>query len=207
MSLCCAQGTPRYPQKCTLPELRGPSGQPWKSINFQASLQGNKGHENWSQGHPKSWKNDLGITRNPISAKVDFCNTFHAKCLFLQSRTPRFRSQNHSNNWPGSKHEKRHLFWSKVPEKLSKWGPEIHPKSIKIKVWTPRRPSCIPRSPWIAPMVPQGAKVEAPGMPNDWFWEPKVTISVSKIKVIWKNMIWKPTSRNQRASTHFSRGT
>ena len=31
-----------------------PPGHPCKSINFQASLQGNRGHENWSQGHPKS---------------------------------------------------------------------------------------------------------------------------------------------------------
>ena len=56
-----------------------------KLINFQANLQGNKSHENWSQGYPKSWKIDPEIIRNPISAKVVFCNTFIAKCLFLQS--------------------------------------------------------------------------------------------------------------------------
>ena len=61
---------------------------PWKFINFRASLQGNKSYSNWSQGHPKSWKIDPGIKRNPISAKVDFCNTSHAKCMFFQSQTP-----------------------------------------------------------------------------------------------------------------------
>ena len=68
---------------------------PWKVINFQASLQGNKSHENLSQGHPKSWKIDPGIIRNPISAKDDFCNTSLAKCLFLQSQTPKFKPKNH----------------------------------------------------------------------------------------------------------------
>ncbi len=54
-------------------------------------------------------------------------------------------------------------------------------------------------------MVPQGAKVEAPGLPNDRFGPPKVTISVSKIKDICKKVTWKLASRNQRACTHFSR--
>ena len=31
------------------------------------------------------------------------------------------------------------------------------------------------------PMVPLGVKLEAPGLPNDWFWVPKVTVSVSKM--------------------------
>ena len=38
---------------------------------------------------------------------------------------------------PGNKQEKnmekkQQLCWPNVPEKLPKWGPEIHPKSIKI---------------------------------------------------------------------------
>ncbi len=47
-----------------------------------------------------------------------------------------------------------------MPEQLSKWGPEIYPKSIKIKVWTPRCPLAYSHVPWIAPMVPKDAKVE-----------------------------------------------
>ena len=34
---------------------------------------------------------DPGIKRNPIAAKVDFCNTTLAKCLVFQSQTPKFR--------------------------------------------------------------------------------------------------------------------
>ena len=71
-----------YPRPGMTPKSR------WKFINFRAGLQGNKSHENWSQGHPKSWKIDPGIMRNPISTKVDFCNTFHAKCMSFQMKSP-----------------------------------------------------------------------------------------------------------------------
>ena len=105
----------------------------WKFINFRASLQGNKSHENWSQGYSKSWKIDPGIMRNPISTKVDFCNTFHAKCLFLQSRTPKFRPKNHQKKQPGNRYEKISFFCLKMPKKLSEWVPKIDKKSIKSK--------------------------------------------------------------------------
>ena len=118
-------GTGRYHPRCTCPELRGPSRQPWKSINFQASLQGNKCHENWSQGHPKSWKIEPEIMRNPISAKVDFCNTFHAECLFLQSRTPEFIPKNHQKKQPGNRYEKKNV------QKYSKSSQNRFPKSTK----------------------------------------------------------------------------
>ena len=160
--------------RCTCPELRGPSGQPWKSINFQASLQGNKSHENWSQGHLKSWKNDPGIIRNPISAKVDFCNTFHAKCLFFQSQTPKFRPKNQQKKQPGNRYEKIFFFGPKMPKKLSEWFPKIIKKSTKSKPGPHRVLPCALQCPRIVPWssqdrprVLQDAIVEAPSMPND----------------------------------------
>ena len=59
---------------------------------------------------------------------------------------------------------KKHKFCSKVPEKLSKWGPEINLKSIKIRLWIPGCPFCcsygLPGLPQGAKVVPQGAKME-----------------------------------------------
>ena len=106
--------------------------------------------------------------RNPISAKVDFCNTFHAKCLFLQSQPPNFRPKNHQKKQPGNRYEK--TTWSKSTKKTLKTGPLSHQKIDKIRAWTSQGPSlCPPMSqdrprivPQDRPRVPQDAKVEAP---------------------------------------------
>ena len=75
---------------------------PWKVIKFEASLQGNRSHENWFQGRPKSW--------NLTTLEADFCNTSLAKCLVFQSRTPRSRPKNHQKRQPGNKHEQKTPF-------------------------------------------------------------------------------------------------
>ena len=82
------------------------SGVPPKFIKFQASPQGNKSYENWSQGNQKSWEIDPGIMGNPICAKVDFCNTSLAKCLVFRARTPRFRPKYHQKRQPGNRYKK-----------------------------------------------------------------------------------------------------
>ena len=120
----------------------GASGQPGKVIKFQASLQGNKRHVNWSQVHQKSWKIDSGIMRNPISAKIDFCNISLAKCLFFKSPTSRFGPKSHQKKKPGDKHEQTHLFWPKVPKKLSKWVPKSNKNQQKSKPGPPSVISC-----------------------------------------------------------------
>ena len=166
MVFYCPLEQTRYPHRCTLPELRGPSGQPWKSINFQANLQGNKSHENWSQGHLKSWKNDPGITRNPISAKVDFCNTFHAKCMFFQSQTPKFRPKNQLKKQPGNRYEKIFFFGLKMPKKLSEWVPKIIKKPTKSKPGPHRVLPCVLQCPGIVPGSSQHRPRIAPGSPR-----------------------------------------
>ena len=129
---------------------------PWKFINFRASLQGNKSHENWSQGYPKSWKIDPGITRNPISAKVDFCNTFHAKCLFFQSQTPKFRLKSNRKSNLEIDMKKNFFFDPKVPKKLSEWVPKIIKKSIKSKPGPHRVLPCALHCPRIVAGSSQG---------------------------------------------------
>ena len=156
--------TTMFPRPGMTPKSR------WKFINFRAGLQGNKSHENWSQGHPKSWKIDPGIMRNPISTKVDFCNTFHAKCLFFQSQTPQFRPKNQQKKQPGNRYEKNCFFCPKVPKKLSEWVPKITKKSTKSKPGPHRPLPCALQCPRIVPgssQGPPGCKVEAPSMPND----------------------------------------
>ena len=98
-----------------------------KVIKFQTILHSNESQEIWSQGHPKSWKIDLEIMRNPISAKADFCNTSLAKCLLFQSQTPRFRPKNHQKKQPGNRYEKI-MFSVQMYPKISLNG---SPKSAK----------------------------------------------------------------------------
>ena len=98
--LVCPKNQPTYPQPTRFSGSGMTPESPWKVIKFQAILHGSRSHENWSQGHPKSWKMDTGTMRNLISAKVDFCNTSLAKCLVLQSQTPRFRLKNHQKKQP-----------------------------------------------------------------------------------------------------------
>ena len=120
-----------------------------------------------------------------ISAEVDFCNTFHAKCMFFQSQTPKFRPKNQLKKQPGNRYEKIFFLGLKMPKKLSEWVPQIIKKSTKSKpgphrvlpcaLQCPRivpgssqdRPRTGPGSPQDRPRVPQDGKVEAPSMPND----------------------------------------
>ena len=59
------------------------------------------------------------------------------------------------------------------PEQLSKLGPTISPKSLKIRFRSPRMSFVLLHGPqgWPqdAKMVPKDAKVKAPGLPNDKF--------------------------------------
>ena len=131
-----------------------PQGSPEKPLNFKPVSRPSKVMKIGPKATQKPQKSTLKSSEFQLLWKIDNCNPSHTKCLFLKPQTPRFRPQNHLKNWPGNKHEKRHLFWSKVPEKLSKWCPEIHPKSIKIQAWTPRPPFLSPQVPLDRPMVP-----------------------------------------------------
>ena len=92
----------------------------WKVIKIQASLQGNKNNENWSQGYPKSWKMQPGIMGNPTSVKFHFCNISHAKCLVFQSQTSRFKSKKASEKETWKQASQNTLFLIQSPKKLSK---------------------------------------------------------------------------------------
>ena len=133
----------------------------WKFINFRASLQGNKSHENWTQAYPKSWKIDPGIIRSPIFTEVDFCNTSHAKCMFFNPR--------HRNLDPTTRRKNnleidmnKSVFSSNNAQKAFRMGPQNHQKIDKIQAWTPQGPSlCPPMSqdrPRIVPGSPRTPK-------------------------------------------------
>ena len=77
---------------------------------------------------------------------------------------------------PGSKHNKNTESYPSEPKKLSKWVPKIVPKSVKSD-------SRLRRVLPAAPMVPHdgpGCQNGAPGLPDDRFWVPEMTESVSK---------------------------
>ena len=111
---------------------------------------------------------DTKIMRNPTSAKVGFCNSSTATCLVFQSQTSKFKLENIRKN-------KTNTF---------KVGFLIHPKSIKIQAWISKFPFlCSPKS-QDRSNVPQDAKVEAPGKPNDNFG----TKNLSYVRKYVKNL-------------------
>ena len=73
--------------------------------------------------------------RNPISAKVDFGNASLAKCLFLQSQTPKFKPKiiRKSNLEIDMK---KNLCWSKSTQKALKMGPLNQQQIDEIQAWT-----------------------------------------------------------------------
>ena len=124
------------------------------------------------QSHPKSYK---VVPRSPkhinIGPKIQQNSDICEKIVFATLFTPNacFWSPRHQIHTPKSLQNvtwkqalQKHLFWSKVPKKLSKRGPEIHPISIKIKAWIPRSPFLCSQVPLDRPMVSQGAT----GLPN-----------------------------------------
>ena len=138
--------------------------------------------------------------RNPISTEVDCCNSSYAKYMFFQSQTPKFRHKNQQKKQPGNRYEKNCFFCPKVPKKLSEWVPKITKKSIKSKPGPHRALPCALQCPRIVPGSSQDlqdAKEEAPSMPNDTQANRNIGDACSNAR--------KPTSRSQRASTHFSR--
>ena len=128
----------------------------------------------------KTQKNDTEINRIPTSSTSWFLHTLSHQMLVFQAPDDQIHHRKTQKKEPGNKHEKRHLFWSKVQEKLSKWGPKMHPKSIKIKALTPGCPFVYPQVSLDRPRGPQGAKMEAPGLPNDRFGNQKWACSSPK---------------------------
>ena len=108
---------------------------------------------------------DLKIMRNPISAKVDFCDTSLAKCLVFQSQTHRFRPKNHQKKQPGNSYENM-FFNPNVFNNLSEWVPTNKQKSINPSLDLTVSFLVLPNVPGSS-QGPQDGKVEAPSMPND----------------------------------------
>ena len=112
------------------------------------------------------------INRIPISVRNGFLQSLWHQMLVLR-HTSRFIHKNHQKMWPGSKREQNTPILVQGAT-LSKWGPKIDPKSIKIKACTPRSPFLCSQVLLDRPMFTQDVKVEAAGMPNDMFWAPKL---------------------------------
>ena len=130
----------------------------WKSINFRASLQGNKSHGNWSQGYPKSWKIDPGIIRNPIFTEVDFCNTSNAKCMFFN---PRHRNLDPTTNRKNNLEldmKKSSFFVQKCPNNFQNGSP----KSSKNR----QNPSLDPTGSFLVPSNVPGSSQDRPRVPH-----------------------------------------
>ena len=103
----------------------------------------------------------------------------------------------------GSKHEQKHQCCSfQRAQKAPKVGPEMHPKSIKIRLGTPGCP-CSYGLPWLpkgAKMSSRNGKMDAKGRPNNFSGQQKLPHPLQKSKLFVKAK-WKSTSRNQRAGS------
>ena len=135
-----------------------------------------------------------GIKRNPISAKVDFCNTSNSKCLVLQFQTSGFKPKILSEKVT----TKIQLVWFQGARTTSKTGslnpPKINKKrSLDLKVFF----LVLPNVPGL-PRVPQDAKAGAEGMPNNTSWTPKLIPSAPEISIA-------TACGHQRSSTNCSR--
>ena len=116
--------------------------------------------------------------RNPIPAKVDFCNTSLAKNLVFQFQTPRFRPRNHQKKQRGKKNDKCTFVDQKYPKSFEN-GSAKSAKINKIQAWNSKCPflNSPPRN---VPGSSQDAKIEAPIMPNDTHGHHKSKICVQK---------------------------
>ena len=88
-----------------------------------------------------------------------------------------------------------------VPEKLSKWAPKILLKSLKMRPWIPTCPSCCsqgrPGCPQDAKIALNGAKMEAPGLPNHGLGHQKmITIFFFGHKIALRTDTQKPASQH-----------
>ena len=139
-------------------------------------FQGTKSHENCSQGIEKHQKMSLKSTESRYLWQVGFCTPFTPNACFPNSIRPdSYQKIIKKEPWKDKK--KNHQCCSKVPEKLSKWGPKIHLKTMELRLWIPGCPFCcsygLPRLPQGAKVVPQGAKMEPPGLPTGSFGHQK----------------------------------
>ena len=109
---------------------------------------------------------------------------------------------------PGKKHETKTPVLLQSTRKAIKMVPEIHIKSMRIRLWIPGCPFCcsygLPGLPQGAKVVPQGAKMEPPSLPTDSFGHQKWPHPLRKSQ-LFEKMTWKLTSRIQRSSTQFTR--
>ena len=153
-----------------LPPGSEPLPSPMYVPSAQGSLRGTpKNHWFSSQppGQQKPWKwlpklqkimKNRPWIRNPISVKVDFCNTFHAKCLFLHSRTSKFKAKIIRKKQPENSYEQIFRF----PPKTVKMDPLNQQKIDKIQAWTSQGRSLCPSMsqgrPWIVPGTPRTPK-------------------------------------------------
>ena len=114
---------PIYLQPGGAQDLGVTSESPWKVIKCQASLQGNKSHENCSQSHRTSWSMVPGIVRNAISAKVDFAIHPLPNAWLSNPRKP--DSNPKSTGKATWTHVKMHFLNPNLSEKLSTLLPRI----------------------------------------------------------------------------------
>ena len=97
----------------------------------------------------------------------------------------RFRLRHRFSKGPGNKPENKTEFHPYGFKKLPKRGPEISQKQY-LKIWfqIPTWPSCCshgaPKCPETAKMASKVQRVEAPGLQNNKFWIPEISISISK---------------------------
>lgn len=133
---------------------------------------------------PKATKKHQRITLKSTETlhlrKVGFCTILHQRLVF-QSPHDQIQTRKTFNKKNGNITAKDINFAPNCWKSFSEWNPQIHPKSLKIRLRTPRCYFCcsfgLPGCPQAANIAPQGPKAAASGLPNRKFWHQKVIAS------------------------------
>ena len=133
-----------------------PQGDLEKHSNFKPVSKAEKSQKKNPQALQKTQKIDPRNTKTQLLRKHGFCNTFHTKTLFSELQLSIIPLKNRCKKWPGNKLQKNTEFNPSELKKLSKWGPKIKPKSLKILLRTPTCASCCSHGP---PGCPQADKM------------------------------------------------
>ena len=107
-----------------------PQGDLEKHSIFKPVSKAEKSQKKYPQAFQKTQKLDPRNTKTQF-LRNGFCNTFHTKTLFSELQLSIIPLENRCKKWPGNKlHKNTELNPSEL-KKLSKWGPQIKPNSLK----------------------------------------------------------------------------
>ena len=133
-----------------------PQGDLQKHSIFKPVSKAEKSQTKYTQALPKKQTNRPSKHQNTVFAKTWFLQYLPVENLVFRAPAVNNSIKNRCKKLPGNKLQKNTEFNPSELKKLSKWSPQIKPKSSKILLRTPTCPSCCSHGP---PGCPQADKM------------------------------------------------